>query len=282
MEDSEEFMPETPVRRLRPSDLSAERIFQAFLRRVKDMPHRLMWHSPTPPARRNAEFLLTYKNKHQGERCVIIGNGPSLRRMDLSLLKNEITFGMNRIYLLFQDMGFPTTYFVSVNDLVLSQFSSEISSLPMPKFINWNLRKYYWQPDKNLIYLKTNLGLKDRFRYDLLKPIFSGGTVTFVALQLAFYMGFAEVVLIGIDHSFKSKGVPNIMELRKEGVDRDHFHPQYFPEGSKWQLPDLYRSELAYLEAKKAFEGAGRSLIDATVGGKCDVFLKGDYDEIFQ
>ncbi len=38
-------------------------------------------------------------NIHHGQRCFIIGNGPSLQRTDLTKLKDEFTFGMNRIYL---------------------------------------------------------------------------------------------------------------------------------------------------------------------------------------
>ena len=45
-----------------------------------------------------------YMLQCKGDRCVIIGNGPSLRSMDLSSLKDEVTFGMNRIYLLFDKM----------------------------------------------------------------------------------------------------------------------------------------------------------------------------------
>ena len=34
--------------------------------------------------------LKDFRNIHAGERCFVIGNGPSLTRMDLSLLNGEI------------------------------------------------------------------------------------------------------------------------------------------------------------------------------------------------
>ena len=43
------------------------------------------------------EWLKQYKNKYDGKRCFIVATGPSLTVEDLSLLKNEITFGMNSI-----------------------------------------------------------------------------------------------------------------------------------------------------------------------------------------
>ncbi len=82
--------------------------------------------------------LQKYKNRHQGERCFIIGNGPSLKKTDLSLLKGEVTFGLNRIYLLFNEIGFPTTYYVTVNKLVIEQCAGDIERLPCPKFIKWH------------------------------------------------------------------------------------------------------------------------------------------------
>ena len=57
----------------------------------------------------NRSRLEVYRDLHRGKRCFVIGNGPSLKQTDLSLLKNEFTFGLNRIYLLFPELGFTTT-----------------------------------------------------------------------------------------------------------------------------------------------------------------------------
>ena len=60
------------------------------------------------------------------DRCFILGNGPSLKKTNLALLENEYTFGLNRIYLLFDQLGFSTTYYVAVNHLVIEQCANEI------------------------------------------------------------------------------------------------------------------------------------------------------------
>ena len=39
-------------------------------------------------------------NVHRGQRCFIVGNGPSLNQTDLSLLRGEYTFTTNRAYLI--------------------------------------------------------------------------------------------------------------------------------------------------------------------------------------
>ncbi len=210
-----------------------------------------------------------------------MGNGPSLGKMDLTPLQGEITFGLNRIYLLFDSMGFVPTYFVCVNELVLEQFAGEIRNLAMPKFLNWNRRKLFDANDSNASYIRLKLGLADSFSMNPTRLVCSGGTVTFVAMQLAYYMGFREVILIGVDHSFHDQGVPNKAVVRRMEHDLNHFHPEYFPKGIKWQLPDLLRSEVAYALARDAFEKAGGKVLDATVGGKCPVFKKVEFESLF-
>src|SRR3989337_1536843 len=70
-----------------------------------------MWE----PGRASIGRLMSLRNRYRGERCFIIGNGPSLGRMDLSPLRSEKTFGANRIYLMFEKLGFTTSFLVAVN-----------------------------------------------------------------------------------------------------------------------------------------------------------------------
>jgi hypothetical protein len=106
--------------------------------------------------------------------------------------------------------------------------------------------------------------------------------VTNVALQLAFYMGFEQAILIGVDHSYResAKGDPN-QTIVSQGDDPDHFNAEYFGKGFRWQLPDLETSELGYTLARQAYAAAGRQVLDATIGGKLDIFPKADYDTLF-
>mgnify|MGYP001089487065 CR=1 FL=1 len=154
------------------------------------------------------QSLVEYHNKHQGQRCFIIGNGPSLRQTDLSKLRGEFTFGLNRVYLLFPEMGFNTTCLVSVNDLVLEQCAAEIQVLGLPRFVTWRARGWF-RPDPGLTYLDTDFTGEETFAPDCLGRVFEGYTVTYVALQLAFFMGFEQVILIGVDHNFVTKGKAN-------------------------------------------------------------------------
>jgi len=233
---------------------------------------------PDPRYRASIRRIVAMKNKHQGERCFIIGNGPSLRNTDLSLLKDEVTFGMNRIYLLFDRLGFVTTYYVSVNDLVIEQCTRDIVSLPCPKFISWHARHLIDFTD-DMVFLYNHS--QPMFYTDITKGIWEGATVTYVAMQIAYYMGFQKVILLGVDHSFTTQGKPHTVVV-SQGDDPNHFGPQYFGKGFRWQLPDLECSELAYHIAKYQFESDGREIVDATIDGKLQVFRKVDYRTLFK
>ena len=229
--------------------------------------------------RTSRQRLEELRNSHMGERCFILGNGPSLAGMDLAPLKSEVTFGLNRVYLLFPMLGFSTTYFVAVNTLVVEQCAEEIMRLRIPKFITWRARQSLRRDDQ-VTFLDTDYTGEASFSEDVTGRVFEGSTVTYVALQLAYHLGFSEVILIGVDHSFQAAGRPNVTVV-SAGNDPDHFSTGYFPKGFRWQLPDLEASERAYLLARQAFEAAGRRILDATVGGHLRVFPRVDYHQLF-
>src|SRR5258708_7383279 len=93
------------------------------LRHFPDLPGAYLH----PWRRESMRRLAALKDTHQGGRAFIIGNGPSLKQTDLGRLKHEFSFGLNRIYLLFPELGFETSYLVSVNDLVIEQCAAEIA-----------------------------------------------------------------------------------------------------------------------------------------------------------
>lgn len=260
--------------------LQFRRIFFHRYYKLNKLKNNLIWQ--TNPRRLLSLFrLYKMKNRYHGQRCFIIGNGPSINKMDIGLLKNEFTIGLNRIYLLFPKIGFTTTFHVAVNKLVIEQCAHEIEKLPMTKFISWHARKSInFTPDMIFVrdpYSGSRLGFS---KYPSSR-IWEGATVTYVAMQIAFYLGFSQVILIGVDHNFTTKGEPHKTVI-SEGPDPNHFSPDYFNKGFHWQLPDLETSEQAYRLAKQYFEQDGREILDATVGGKLDVFPKVDYQSLFK
>lgn len=239
---------------------------------------RGLFHSTLGSYAPEARRLRALRNRYLGQRCIIIGNGPSLRRMDLSPLAAEHTFGLNRIYLKFEELGFATTFLVCINSLVWDQFGTDFGCQPSTLFAPWRERERV-SSNSDAYFIRTNY--RPVFRKNVpLEGAWEGGTVTFVAMQLAHFLGFRQVILVGVDHSFSANGPPNTTVV-STGADSDHFDPAYFGPGVRWQLPDLRSSELAYRSAREAFAEDGREIIDATVGGKLDIFRKIEYESLF-
>lgn len=254
-------------------ELTYERLNAAYLRRLKNIPHYLSWRFFSGKRNQNYKDLQYFQSLHRGERCFILGNGPSLNQMDLSPLRNEYTFGLNRIYLMFDRLGFETSYYVAMNDLVIKQSIEPIKNIKCSKFINWRTR-HVFANDARIVFLYERF--TPTFSRDLTNGIWGGATVTYAAIQIAYYMGFEQVILIGVDHNYETTGTPHKVVV-SQGADPNHFDPTYFSNGVLWQLPDLSTSTIAYRMAKDEFETDGREVLDATIGGKLNVFRKIDY-----
>ncbi|AGY57852.1 6-hydroxymethylpterin diphosphokinase MptE-like protein [Gloeobacter kilaueensis] len=217
---------------------------------------------------RSRDRLRSCLNKHSAQRAVIVCNGPSLLRSDLSLLRTAFTFGLNKINLLFAQSDFRPACIVSVNPFVIEQNQHFFNSTDIPLFLD-SVGTRHVQARKNVTFLHSASQVK--FARDCSISIYQGYTVTFVAMQLAFHMGFERVALIGCDHNFATKGPPNKTVLAT-AKDENHFDPKYFSDGMRWQLPDLSSSEAAYSLARVVFEEAGRKIVNCTEGGNLEVF----------
>lgn len=240
------------------------------------------------PLTQNEKKILSYKNVFQGKRVFILGNGPSLLKCDIRKLHNEYTFGVNSIFLNYKNMGFHPNFYVVEDIYVGEDRADEINSYhgPETKFFG-NYFKYCLHDSPETAWLNV------RFRYENYPgfPYFSrnaarmvwvGGTVTYICLQLAYYMGFSEVYLIGFDHNYV---IPN-SAIKKQNLivstsdDPNHFHPDYFGKGYRWHDPKVKRMEQAFIRAKEYYELDGRKIYNATVGGSLEVFERVNYNNI--
>lgn len=198
-------------------------------------------------------------NTHYGATGIVIGNGPSLKEVPCEFLDRFPTLGSNRIYL-----RYIPTYYAVINELLIQQFADEINEVPSIKFA----REFTTIKAYPLHLIETPM-----FSYAPTKWLYDGHNTTFVLLQLAFFMGFKRVYLVGVDHRYAFEGQPN-ERLYMAGDDPNHFSPEYF-KGSEWQAPDLAVSEQAYKMAKEAYDLNKREIINLTPGSALNVFDRG-------
>jgi hypothetical protein len=233
----------------------------------------------------NQKKLIEIGNIFSGKRCVILGNGPSLLKCDLSLLKNEITIASNANYLIWDSLEFTPNFLTVEDNLVAEDRRKELSKINSTVKIFPEDLLYCLKPDESTIFVNFNRNYDDfpKFSEHFDEVVYWGGTVSYLNLQLAYFLGCTEIYLIGFDHSYqvpdKSK-ISNFV-ITSEEDDVNHIHPDYFGKGFRWHDPRVDRMEEAYIKAKEFLDKRNIKIFNATVGGKLEVFERVDYNKIF-
>ena len=208
----------------------------------------------TPGYSASVQRVERYAGLHRGQRCVIIDSDANWGGMDLSLLGQQVTFGVDQVCFGAGEHGFPITYYVSVSPVVLEQSGQAIADLLCPKFVSVAGHPHV-KAGEDLMFL----GWKPYwdFSEDASKGVCQDQSSVYAAMQIASYMGFAEVVFIGGDR-------------------REHKELRGGPYVAPGE-PRRDTSEIAFRMAQVCFERNGRRVLDATPNGTLKVFPKVDY-----
>jgi len=241
--------------------------------------------------RTRAKRLLALRNSFTGNRCFIMGNGPSLNHMNLNLLTYEYVWGSNRCYLLFDRIEWRPKFYVAMDKRVVPDNREQINNLPglLPstlffypvefrrKDILRSFSNVYWYDEKPLR-LDMNKLPEGTFSTDAANGVFASFTVTISALQLAVYLGFNPIYLIGCDTSYSRQVSINVDDSYPDRLtatdnnDRNHFDPGYYGLGKKYHEPHVARMLFHYHEARLVCEASGVNIYNATVGGNLEEY----------
>jgi hypothetical protein len=104
-----------------------------------------------------------------------------------------------------------------------------------------------------------------------------GATVTYSCIQIAAYMGFSEIILLGVDNNF-----PFGTRLNGEMIYNDvhsHFNNDY---KSTVYIPTIDRINLAYESAREYCDTHNIKILNATRGGRLDAFERVDFESLFR
>ncbi len=182
------------------------------------------------------------KGIHKGKRAFLVGNGPSLSNAPFDLLAGEFTFGMNRIALMFKDTDWRPTYFVGVSSLMVDEslshyhgdFLDGIGEAKIAFVWSGLARRSTYNKRTNVVFVECSQGndieaqeaTLDFWSDDITERVSKFGTSMFAALQIAAWMGFDPLYLIGVDgfyQDYKGEKDPNHFtnEYRGEHGDTD-------------------------------------------------------------
>ena len=240
-------------------------------------PLRYAWDRASYRRHADTSALRALKARYRGKAMLVVGNGPSLNRTPLDDFSGVPAIGMNKIDLIYGRTKWRPTLVVCVNDIVVMQHAASFINSDVPVYLSWKSRRLVPPQQRGSVNFFLSL-IDDEFSHDVESGIGASPTVTYTALQFAYYMEADPVIIFGVDHSFQASGPANSIAVRK-GEDVNHFDPNYFKAGSVWGVPDLDGSERVYHLARQAFEAVGRKVVDATIDGKLKVFPKASMDE---
>lgn len=239
---------------------------------------------PPPPA--------YMRNSLRGRRCFVVATGPSLDKMDLQPLRNEITVGCSRIFLNAK-INFPLKYLVFTDHRVLPFLWTTLNAW-------WKARpgtaRFFMRPDGSrkfsdqyrtvarsmrgprTFWFRLNQ-TKFAFSRNATRNVTVGVSVTYAALQFAYWLGCNPVYLIGCDSTpsghFKNSIKKDYFVGQKKKMigDRRLIRPL---DGSLLKLYMQY-----FVVAKRQFAADKRCLYNATIGGRLDVFKRVKYASLF-
>jgi len=230
--------------------------------------------------------LKKYKNKFEGKRCFLIGNGPSLKAEDLQTLHDhkEITFAFNRIYNIFDQTKWRPSFYISQDEKMLFGCQKIVDKLDLPvKFIPIQLNWYHDIAIHDAIYFNMlyHQGDTPLFSNNIAKQIYCSSTGMYTAVQIAVYMGFKEIYFIGVDHHFhisqNNKG-----EIVIDDKVKDYFTDKYNSDKENLYIPNTEKSTLTYIAIKEQCQKRNIKVYNATRGGKLEVFPRIKFDDLFK
>lgn len=239
----------------------------------------------------DSKYVKSLKDIHKNESCFIIGNGPSLLAEDLDKLNSAGTpsFGVNRIFHIFPNTAWRPTYYLCLDTYLAMIELDEIKQIgDFPKFLNCDCAPIDRKPEDQIHYLCL-------YRKFMVNPriipattmssdvsIFSqrASTVVANAIELAVYMGFTTIYLIGVDNNYKLKRVNG--KVCEDPSVKNSYFSQMKDRDVLPSIQDVDFMTGSYIVCKKLAEEHGVKIYNATRGGKLEVFERVDFDEVME
>lgn len=225
--------------------------------------------------RHNAAF----KNIHDGERCFILGTGPSLNTLteaQVDRLKSEVVFGVNSFYKSAIGSALEPRYYALIDSFyweveswnsIFSEIASKYAGNP-PIFITGTGAQHFIGNlglSKPSIYLYFKKYPTNKMSAQITENLYATMNCVSTSILVAMYMGFKEIYLLGCDYNaFCSAGVGHCYDDKEELKDNPYnlaFYLKFY-----W-----ITTEFHYLTAKLANK-LGVRVVNLTTGSLLDAY----------
>ncbi len=230
------------------------------------------------------------KNRYVGERAFLVGNGPTLGEHNLDLLIPEYTFATNRIAQIFDDfMWRPSFYVLTSLQFQRVGWKKDLARAIVSAYEHSFVHEIYrgmaeitfngsevWLPECSHGSYHNRTAPDGWWSDDVSVRVCKYGTSLLSMFQIAVYLGFDPIILIGCGPPFKG--------YEKGEEDPDHFSPNY--DGPSFVLTketaEITEAKVrgAHELTQRACERLGVTVYDATIGPGHGTWPRVDFMEI--
>ncbi len=236
---------------------------------------------------RDRQRMMAYGGAYAGKRCFVLGNGPSVRVSDLERLHGEFVFAANRFHLAYDKISFRPS-FTACSDMLMAEQNGQdiLERCGTPLFLEARAARWLTSAMNERIIrfdvLPRPPGTNGKpgvaFADDATVGLGNAGSIIYDLLQIAVWMGFTEIYLYGMDHTFRlpeqGRGVV------KDGGEQNHFLPNYRRSGEVWYAPATELIDIGFEKAREECEKRGIIIRNATRGGALEIFERVDFDDV--
>jgi lipopolysaccharide biosynthesis glycosyltransferase len=236
----------------------------------------------------DSKKVSSLKDRFSSQRCFIIGNGPSLTLSDVEKLNGQYTFAANAIHSVFSKTSWRPFFYTCIDSAALRMFGSALLDYDIPYvFFDVGGKKHIKKGKRdaeNLYFICQHRKYKI-YKWGFEQPFISarpdailssGTTVTFTAIQLAIYMGFKKIYLLGVDNNYSRKIDSKGVVYEDRGVKS--YSDVIFDPGLGVQYVDI--ATAAYKAAREYADAHDIEILNATRGGALEEFKRVDFDDI--
>lgn len=240
-----------------------------------------------------------FKGIHKRERLFVLCSGPSIQKMDLTVLKNEITMAVHSFYLHKDISVIQPAYYCNAQWEYNEKATEKVAEAYMrdlKKHVGKS--RYFFSVKEKRIVDRTQMFAPGEVHYycygkdsslyeeiDLCRGIMPAHSVPVVCIQLAIYMGFKEIYLLGTEHDFLTTKKYAYFYDRKQSVtgetDISADEDSNLVMSYSGALADACALWENYKVVKRIAENNGIKIYNATVGGALDLFPRVDFNSLF-
>ncbi|MBY3596245.1 hypothetical protein [Rhizobium bangladeshense] len=237
---------------------------------------------------------------HAGQRCFILGNGPSVKGLDLSRLQGENVITVSNGYLHSDFDKFQSryhclpqiTYGLMTPEDVIRWFNEMHSHLGGQQlFLSSTeaelVRKHNLFAGRTVRYLVLGESFDERTSEDIVdisQPVPRVESVPVMALMIAMYLGFNEIILLGVDHDrFLSSTYQYAFDLKvQKGKDFTVTADGVLTRGRHDEFQQLARLWRQYRAISNIAKANGIRIFNSTPGGALDEFERRPFQTWFE